>query len=208
MKYIANIITKGKLEISSYFNIVSNMDNIDITLPTLIVGWKETKCMFPEQNILENRINDNMFWTFSKREKRYQYEKDLETFINLVVSNLNKEINYRFFNFILSSQTKRDNFINYVNSGNCSIYYNSRIVYIYNNIDKITIGVSLIDINYIGINSKDFLKLLNKNNNNLLIDNINFIDTYSLSLIKDNIKIVPFLNYLKNTDIYKENENG
>lgn len=208
MKYIANIITKGKLEISSYFNIVSNMDNIDITLPTLIVGWKETKCMFPEQNILENRINDNMFWTFSKREKRYQYEKDLETFINLVVSNLNKEINYHFFNFILSSQTKRDNFINYVNSGNCSIYYNSRIVYIYNNIDKITIGVSLIDINYIGINSKDFLKLLNKNNNNLLIDNINFIDTYSLSLIKDNIKIVPFLNYLKNTDIYKENENG
>ena len=111
MKFIANIITKGKLEISSYFNIVSNMDNIDITLPTLIVGWKETKCLFPEQNILENRINDNIFWTFSKREKRYQYEKDLETFINLVISNLNKEINYHFFNFILSSQIKRDNFI-------------------------------------------------------------------------------------------------
>ena len=100
MKYIANIITKNKLEVSSFFNVSKSLEDIDVSIPTLIIGWKDVKDFFPEQNILENKICDNIFWTFSKREKRHKYEEDLEKFSLHVNEYINKVINYHFFNLV------------------------------------------------------------------------------------------------------------
>jgi hypothetical protein len=204
MKYIANIVTKNKIQISEFYNVVDDINLIDNSLPTLIIGWATVKDIFPNQNILFKNITDNIEWTFSKREKRYQYEKDINMFIKKTICFLENNVNYHFFNFILSSEIKRNNFIKYVQKGNCSIYYNSKFLYIYNCIDKITIGISLRDLFYIGINIKNFIIDLNKNNN-IIINNIDFIDNNALFLIKDNTKSIAYLNYLKNSDIYKKN---
>ena len=67
-----------------------------------------------------------------------------------------------------------------------------------------TLGVSLQDLRYVGIKIPKFISLLNVLGNNIITDNINFLSQESLILIKDNIKAVPYLNYLKNFDIYKE----
>lgn len=204
--YIGNIITKNKINVSAFFNVSTDIDSVDTNIPTLIIGWSEVKKLFPEQNILNNKITDNISWAFSKREKRYKYEIDLNNFIEYVVSKINDSTNYKFFNYILSTEEKRIGFINYVNNGGNSIYHNSRFVYIYNPKDKNTIGVSLKDISYIGIEISTFIQSLNKNNNNILCDNLKFIDNESFPLIKDNVKVIAYLNYLKNADIYKENE--
>jgi hypothetical protein len=71
MKYIGNIVTKSKIEVSSFFNVTSDFNSIDTNTPTLIIGWSYVKELFPEQDILNEKINDNVLWTFSKREKRY-----------------------------------------------------------------------------------------------------------------------------------------
>lgn len=207
MEYIANIVTKNKIQISEFYNVVADINLIDNSLPTLIIGWSIVKDIFPNQNILFKNITDNIEWTFSKREKRYQYEKDINMFIKKTICFLENNVNYHFFNFILSSERKRNNFIKYVQKGNCSIYYNSKFLYIYNCIDKITIGISLRDLFYIGINIKNFIIDLNKNNN-IIINNIDFIDNDALFLIKDNTKSIAYLNYLKNSDIYKKNSDG
>ena len=131
MRYIANIITKGKLDISSFFNVTTSLEGIDTNIPTLIIGWGMVKELFPEQDILTPIIKENISWTFSKREKRYQYEKDIENFINNVVNNINNKINYRFFNFVLATKDKRNKFISYIQSGLNSIYYNSNHLKIY-----------------------------------------------------------------------------
>lgn len=204
MEYIANIVTKNKIEVSSFFNVTSSFTDIDINIPTLIVGWNDVKQLFPKQDILNPKINENITWTFSKREKRYQYEKDLTFFIDKVVRGIDNKIKYRFFNYALSPQNRRDNFIEYVQTGDCSIYYNTRFLYVYNIKDKITIGISLVDLSYIGINIKDFILTLNKYNNNIICENLKCITSDSYSLIKDNTKIIAYLNYLRNSDIYKE----
>lgn len=206
MKYIANIVTNNKIDVSSFFNITSDYDSIDTSLPTLIIGWALVKDIFPEQNILCSKISDNTYWTFSKREKRFQYEMDILKFTNYVIQELEKKVNYHFFNYILADKERCEKFIDYVNCGNCSVYYNSRFVYIYCSSNLITIGVSLKDIIYIGISPNDFIKSLNKNNNNIICNNLSFIDENSFSLIKENIKAVAYLNYLKNSDIYKEKD--
>lgn len=203
MRYIANIITKHKIEVSSFFNVTSDFISINTKIPTLIVGWSDVKELFPNQDILNSRIDDNITWTFSKREKRYQYEKDLSAFIDKVIKDIDKKVKYRFFNFILSSQNRRDDFIEYVQSGLCSIYYNPQFLYVYNIKDNITIGVSLVDLAYAGINPKDFILTLNKYNNNIICENLKCINSDSYTLIKDNTKIIAYLNYLRNSDIYK-----
>ena len=147
MGYIANIVTKSKADFGLYFNVTSDFSAIDITIPTLIVGWEEVKQLFPTQNILDTKISNTISWTFSKREKRYQYERDITNFISGIIKQLNENIKYRFFNFILASPDKRNSFITYVQSGNCSIYYNSRFLYVYNIKDSYTIGISLADWN-------------------------------------------------------------
>lgn len=206
MKYIANIISKSRIETSEFFNVTSDFNSVDTTLPTLIIGWKEVKELFPEQDILECEITPTISWTFSKKEKRYKFEKDIKAFIDKVVKNLNENITYRFFNYILSSVEKRENFKNYVNKGGNSIYHNARFLYVYNPNDNLTLGISLQDLRYAQIDVSNFIKSLNSNSNNFVIDNLNFITEESLALIKDNVKAVAYLNYLKNSDIYKETE--
>ena len=106
----------------------------------------------------------------------------------------------------LSTDKKRNDFYNYINKGGNSIYYNSRFAYIYNPVDKLTLGVSLQDLKYIGIDILTFVKEINLNNNNIIVDNLNFITQASFPLIKDNAKVLAYLNYLKNSDIYIETE--
>lgn len=208
MRYIANIITKNKIEISSFFNVTSDFSAVDTNIPTLIIGWSEVRELFPNQDILNPEISNTISWTFSKREKRYQYEKDIESFINKVLKGVDENINYRFFNYALATPIKREKFVKYVQSGHCSIYYNSRFLYVYNIHDSFTIGISLIDLAYIGINIKQFITSLTLNNNNIICDNMKCIDSDSYALIKDNIKIIAYLNYLRNYDIYKEKVNN
>jgi hypothetical protein len=107
MKYIGNIITTNKIDVSEFFNISNSIKKVDTTLPTLIIGWKQTKEMFPQQDILEHKITDTVSWTFSKREKRYKYEEDLSKFIDRVIKSLDDKINYKFFNFIISSRKSK-----------------------------------------------------------------------------------------------------
>lgn len=208
MKYIANIITNYKLDVSDFFYVTNDFLSVDKTLPTLIIGWKETKELFPEQDILIPEISSTICWTFSKKEKRYKFEKDLTFFIERVIKNIETQVNYRFFNYILAPQEKRNSFISYLHKGGSYIYYNSRFLYIYNPEDNITLGISLLDLRYVGIDILKFINLLNTFNNNSIVDNLNFISQESLILIKDNIKAVAYLNYLKNSDIYKETENN
>lgn len=208
MRYIANIITKGKIDISVFFNVVDDINNVDLNIPTLIVGWNDVKRLFPNQNILNHDITDTISWTFSKREKRYQYEKDIERFTTKVMNCVNQDVNYRFFNYLLATQTKRDNFIKYVQKGNCSLYHTPRFLYLYNGVDKITIGISLMDLTYAGIKPNDFIAFLNVNRNNIVYDKLKSGDYETFSLVKDNTKIIAYLNYLRNIDIYKENGNN
>ena len=205
MLYLANIVTNLSIKVSAFFNVTDDYNSVNNNLPTLIIGWKNVKNLFPNQDILCSKINDNTYWTFSKREKRYQFEKDLQLFIDGIITNLNKNIKYQFFNYLLASESKRSDFVNYTNNGNCSIYFNSRFLYVYNSVNNITIGISLKDLNYIGVNIKKFINSLNINNNNIICENLNCLDTESFSLIKNNVKVVAYLNYLKNHDIYSKN---
>lgn len=204
MKYIANIVSKTSQDVSSFFNVVKDIEDIVQGLPTLIIGWELTKSFFPDQDILESKVTDNIYWTFSKREKRYRYEQELEKFIARILVELKTSVHYIFFNYMISPPQKRESFHLYLDRGDNYIYLNSRFIYIYNKRDEITFGVSLCDIRYIGIDEDSFISSLNRMGNNHIVKDMSFIDEKSLPFIKDNVKAVAYLSYLKFSDIYEE----
>jgi hypothetical protein len=202
MKYIGNIVTKNKIEVSDFFFITEDINAIDKTIPTLLVGWAIVKEFYPEQDILNPHINEMTSWTFSKREKRYRYEEDIEKFMEKCVDKMKENVNYKFFNYLTASPEKRKNFLNFTNRGGCYIYHNARFLYVYSPNSKMTIGLSLTDLKYVGIKIKSFISMLNIDGNNAIINNLDFITEQSLTLIKDNIKVAAYLYYLKNSSIY------
>lgn len=49
-------------------------------IPTLVVGWNSVKDKFPHQNIIDRKITDNLFWSFSKSEDSKDFFNQIENF--------------------------------------------------------------------------------------------------------------------------------
>ena len=88
MKYIANIITKSRLDVGEYINVTKDITKVDLTIPTLIIGWAMVKEIYPNADILNKQISETVYWTYSNREKRQEYEPDLAKFIKNAFSRL------------------------------------------------------------------------------------------------------------------------
>ena len=99
--YLGNIVTDEKLNIE-YYNICNDIDNIDETLPTLIIGWKKTKSIIGEGNvsILHKKINEKLYWTFDSKERKSDMDLDLETFINVCVNKYGNNIPYVYLDIL------------------------------------------------------------------------------------------------------------
>ena len=93
---VANIVSKTKVSVSNNFNVVNTIDDIINGLPTLIVGYQETKNLFPDFDVTNMKVTNSVYWTPSKIEKRSQFEESIDKFIDLIFLDLVKDIKYIF----------------------------------------------------------------------------------------------------------------
>lgn len=196
MKYIANIITKSKIDVGEYINITNTLGEVDLQIPTLIIGWENVKRFFPQADILNKRITETVSWTYSNREKRQEYEPDLNKFIRDLFINLGSTVKYTFFNILTSKLKRIKDFIKYIQSDLPKvIYLTNKNVYIYNG-EQIT-GFSISDLEYYGIKKEKVINSLKRNVNNKLFFNDNFLTWKLKRIIGDNDRIIPLLYSLK-----------
>ena len=80
MQKLGNIVTTAKKNnYSEIFNVVNSIDKCITDLPILVVGWKLMTSLFPDANILNKEYN-GVKWTFTKTERRCEYEEDIIEF--------------------------------------------------------------------------------------------------------------------------------
>ena len=171
---IGNIVTKSKIEVEN-FNICKDLECIDETLPTIIVGWKFTKELLGNDiSILHKTINKKLFWTFDSKERKSEFEIDLENFkdncFNIYGENIpyvyldllynSKKINYRVIKKILSLK----NPVTYFSENN--------MVYIYG--DNILFGIDLNVIEYFDNKKEKIIEKIKKINSTTLVDHTIF----------------------------------
>ena len=164
MSIVGNIVTNnGITGIPNGFNILSIEEYLKIkdnTLPTLIIGWEETKTNIPEASILRKKIKDNLYWTFSTTEKRTIFEEDLKSFIKKSYEDYVKEI--KFFNidpiiYKINTTEKLITKIKNVAGGFAYLYLN-KVVYIYHN--SIIFSIDLEQLDFIGFDREIIISTL------------------------------------------------
>lgn len=195
---LANIVSDTNISVSDDFKVVDSLDKITEGLPTLIIGYHKIKILYPDFDITTNKINDNVYWTFRKNEKRDKYEEDLNWFIRKVYSDLINSLSYVFVDPI---QYKRKTLLKIIrkiySSDNIISYEHDNMIYIY--CDKIIFGVDLKLLKFMGVDFKR-IKSKIKSISTVFLDKNEILIEYKniISFFDNKMKYLPYLYFIKN----------
>ena len=190
---IANIVSKNNIDVSQDFNVVDSFDNIIIGIPTLIVGFDLTESLYPEFDVLEFCVEDDIYWIFKKTENRDKFNEGLELFINKIYSDLIKDINYVFVDPILLKPKTLIKIIRKIYSINqLTTYMYNDMLYVYG--DKIIFGIDLRLFKFIGFDVEKIKDKINQLSTvflvgeNILIEYKNIVET-----LGNSVRYIPYL---------------
>lgn len=182
MKIIGNIVSDKIIDFDPRIKTVGSINEIVDGLPTLIIGLNKAKDLFPNRiDILNKKIDNNNFWTFSFIEKRSEYEVDIDIFIQYCYENMVSDIEYIFIDPVQYKLSSIKKIINKIKSSEHHIpfiYHNH--IYLY--VDNIIFGIDLILLETFFNISKDSIK--------------NKIKSLSGGLFLDDVILIKYKDYL------------
>jgi len=191
---VGNIVTNSKIDIEN-FKVCRKIDNIDRDIPTLIIGWENVKKIYGERvSILHKQIDTFTFWTFSPKERKSEYETDLDSFISKCYNSFGAHLPYVYLDLLMGSRKINFRIIRKILSLKNPITYisDSNMVYIYG--ENIIFGI---DLNVVSLFEEKYEKILNKVKNlqnNTLVDLEIFNKCKDLILkLKNKDKYIPYI---------------
>ena len=198
MEKLGNIVTSSKQNtFSEIFNVVNSYDDIIQGVPTLIIGWENAKKHIPQVNILTKRY-DNVWWTFSKTERRCEYEDDIMEFFKFAILSRMNKIKYVYVdlvNFRLNSIKKMIGFAKGSTHKVVFLTRNKNFMFIYSKQYETVFGISLTLCEYLGIYRNKVIKLVK---NGDFIHDTSFIDGDIRKVIGGNTHyILPLYEYFQ-----------
>jgi len=198
MKKIGNIVTNGcKTIYNELFNVVRSIDDCIPGLPTLVVGWSNMKSMFPEANTTEKTFN-GINWTFTKTERRCDYEEDIVEFYRNSLKNSLSNVRYVYIdiiNYSLSRLKKAIFFAKYDRNKTIFLTRGSNFMFIYSEKYNTVFGLSLALCEYLGIPKRKVIALFKTSE---FVHDTSFIDNDLRMVIgADTHYILPLYEYFR-----------
>lgn len=192
MQYIGRIITKTPVgDIPEYIEVSNDFSKISletIVLPTLLIGFKNVTQIFGNVSLLNRKLSNNLFWTFTKRERRTDNEKDIQKFISFVKEKAEKYNTYHYFSFISADGDTLSELMGWFASPTQKIAFrNKGMLYVYFPQSHSTIGFSIEEANYIDF---PLLSIINT-----VEDNLIFINDSNSTV--SSARNIPFYYYLQ-----------
>lgn len=178
MKELGYIIAKRSIkDIPSFVRIIHSEEEIeDKTKPYLVVGYKLAKEIYKEKfDILKKCIKPNCYWTFSKTERRTDYERDCTNFYDYLINNIVNGLKYYYINIFMLKWNKKKKLVKILRSDERKcIYICGDMVYIY--YQDYVMGISLKLCKYCRLNVKKIFKIIYENPSNVVYTNDKFLD--------------------------------
>jgi len=192
--YFGNIISEKNIVIDG-FKIFNNIEDVDNDLPTIIIGWGLVKLLYGDKvSILHKNINIKTFWTFSEKERKVDFEVDIENFKEYCYNNFGENIPYVYLDFLYGKKNINKKIIKKILSLKESTIYvtENEMVYIYG--ENILFGVDLNTVNYFQNKKDKVLNRLKSLKNCVLVDSKIF-NKYRdfLYKIKDKKRLIPYI---------------
>ena len=197
MKF-ANIVSTTQINVPQDFNVVQSMDEIIHGLPTLIIGFDLTDKLFPNYDVGNIKVTDNVYWTTKKTESRDKHNIELEWFKHFAYHELIKDINYIFVDPIQYKKKSQLKILKKIYTiPNKITYQHNDMIYIYS--DKFIFGVDLKLIKYIGLDiSKIKRKIINISSVFLEGADIFIEYKYIIDDMENQVRFLPYLYSIKN----------
>ena len=196
MRKIANIVG-GKVPNDKNYNMISDVNEIDATLPTLFIGLENARENIEGFTILDKSYpSQNKWWTFKKTERRADYEVDIEKFHKFAIQQIVNNVKYEFINIITYSWSRFKKCHAFLFGNNKKYIYfhpNKNFLFIYSPKYNIVWGLSLTLTDYMNVNREKLIERFRKQPNNIFIHKIPFFDDSIKQTIKDNIHYIPIL---------------
>lgn len=192
------LTTQKNIEVNDYILITNDKNSLNYDLPTLIVGKSKAKEIIGEENMkyLNKKVNDKLYWTFGKTERRDEYEKDIKSFNDLIINMLLKDVNYKYINIFGINRETFNDFLNIIkNDKKKTFLLLNNTIYLY--YEKVVYGISLNELKYFGVNIDNFLSLLRCNSNNYEMKNQYSISKKMREMFKNNIFLIPYIYFLE-----------
>lgn len=171
MQLLGYIVSEKQIKgVKGFVKLVDDISKADLTKPTLIIGFDLAKKIAGDISVLDRKINDKLFWTFKKTERRTDFENDLSIFYNNIINNIINNIKYYYINILNLKYNKLKILYNIIYSGNKKyIYISNNMFYIlYKNA---VMGISLNLLEYCSVDVKKHLKRLYNNKNTVICTN-------------------------------------
>lgn len=201
MKKLGNIIDASPTSAyDGFFNKVSDVSEIDHSLPTLVVGMDMAKKIIPDFSMFNRKsLKTGFTWTFTKKERRKEHISDLFEFKKMCVLNKINGVRYEYINFPCYSVSKLKKLILYLSGADkkvCFLTKESSFLFIYTRKFGVVFGLSLSLCEYCGIDRKKIVGRMRSNKNNKFINGFGYLDKETRSIIGDNIHyILPLYDY-------------
>ena len=170
---IGNIVSSSKIN-EDNFKLFEEIESVDNSLPTLIVGWDKTKKMFGE--------------------RRVDYDDDIITFKQECYNNFGSELSYVYIDPIHDKPKKIKKILKKIYSLSESISYftDKNMLYILG--ENIVFGINLEVTEFIGVSTNSIITRVVNLRNSVLIDNEIFNKCKEfIKKLDNNYKLVPYV---------------
>jgi len=192
---IGNIVTEVESDYGVEFNTVTDFTQIDINLPTLIVGHKMVSEIFCGTQLdFTERVVNGIFWTFTKQEYKKYHITDVYDFKEFCYNKIISETDYIFVDPIHLKMGHIKRIINKLQEYNNAVTYMSEngMVYIY--VSNLIFGIDTNQLEYIGIKTDKLINRI-KSISSVFLGGSDILIEYNegLSLLNEQKKYVPLL---------------
>ncbi len=189
----------------------SVLENTDI--PTLIIGWSYIKNKYPQHNILNKKISNNIYWNYSFSEEKDLFLNKTKELINDLIKDWLPK-NFISYNYFFDGDLEEFIEVNINKNKKTFLYYKDGAIYLFNDEKNYIIDIkSLFCFDL--INKEQLSKIINKENwilfsshnmhniieleqiNNTTLENIFWVK-YSVEIDEQtHFNIIPQLEYHK-----------
>ena len=174
MQELGYIVSDRRINsVKGFVGFTNDYSSVDSTKPVLVVGLKLAKEILGDKfNILDKKINENVYWTFKKTEKRTDFEDDLSRFYQRCFNKAADDIKYYYINIIKLKYSKIKKLYSILFSKEKKyIYINNDMIYLL--YGKYVLGISLSFLRYCGIKTEKILSKIKENELNKIYEEDN-----------------------------------
>jgi len=195
---IANIVTTNKVDVTDDINVVKDVNDTIEGIPTLVTSYDWVSKNYDDYEIYDKKLEENLFWTFARTERRDIFTSDVESFITLANKKLVEDIDYIFIDLIQFRPIVINKIVRKILLIKNKIAFKHKdMVYIYG--DKLIFGLDLGLASYMGLNVDGIENKIKSKCSVFLEDNEIFIEYKdNMERLDHSVKYIPYLYYIKN----------